>query len=66
MPLPGQLSVEINSMNATSAELTEAMNWIANDEALISDGHHLPAGRVAALIDALEQADQALNPPDFE
>ncbi|WP_218917147.1 hypothetical protein [Croceibacterium atlanticum] len=53
-------------MNATSAELTEAMNWIANDEALISDGHHLPAGRVAALIDALEQADQALNPPDFE
>ena len=56
----------IEGMNATSAELTEAMNWIANDEALISDGHQLPTGRVAALIDVLEQADQALNPPDFE
>jgi len=56
----------IEGMSATRAELTEAVSWLANDEALISDGHCLPAGRVGALIDVLEQADQALNPPDFE
>jgi len=44
----------IEAMRATAAELTEAMNWLSNDEALISECRHMPAGRIAALVEILE------------
>lgn len=55
----------IEAMNATPSELIEAMNWLSNDEALISEGRHLPAGRIAALVDMLESPDAELEDPGF-
>jgi hypothetical protein len=53
---------DVIATGATQAELAEAFAWVSNDEALIGEGRHLPAGRVAALVDLLtadeeEQAD---------
>lgn len=56
----------IESMNVTPAELIEAMNWLANDEALISEGRHLPAGRIATLVEILEAPEAESEAPDFE
>lgn len=44
----------IEAMYATPAELVEAMNWLSNDEAMISEDHHMPAGRIAKLVEILE------------
>jgi hypothetical protein len=55
----------IEEMNATPAELTEAMNWLSNDEALISEGHHLPAGRIASLVEMLETPEAEFEDPAF-
>ena len=55
----------IEAMNATPAELTEAMNWLANDEALVFEGHRMPAGRVASLIEILETPDVESEDMDF-
>lgn len=51
----------IEAMKATPAELIEAMNWLANDEALISEGHHLAAGRIAALVEILETPEAEIE-----
>ncbi len=61
-PIDETMVAEIVATGATKAELTEAFAWANNDEALISEGRHLPAGRVAALVELLtsneeEQAD---------
>jgi len=54
----------IEAMRATPGELIEAMNWLSNDEALISDGHHLPAGRIATLVEILEAPDAEIEAMD--
>ena len=51
----------IEAMKATPAELIEAMNWLANDEARISEGHHLAAGRIAALVEILETPEAEIE-----
>ncbi len=61
-PVDETLVADVIATGATQAELSEAVAWINNDEALIGEGRHLPAGRVAALVDLLtadeeEQAD---------
>jgi hypothetical protein len=61
-PVDETLVAEVVATGATQAELAEAFAWANNDEALIGEGRHLPAGRVAALVDLLtadeeEQAD---------
>jgi len=61
-PIDETLVAEVVATGATQAELSEAFAWVNNDEALIGEGRHLPAGRVAALVDLLtadeeEQAD---------
>lgn len=61
-PVDETLVADVIATGATQAELSEAFAWVNNDEALIGEGRHLPAGRVAALVDLLtadeeEQAD---------
>lgn len=61
-PVDETLVADVIATGATQAELAEAFAWVSNDEALIGEGRHLPAGRVAALVDLLtadeeEQAD---------
>lgn len=61
-PVDETLVADVIATGATQAELSEAVAWINNDEALIGEGRHLPAGRVVELIDLLtadeeEQAD---------
>ncbi|MDP9757168.1 UNVERIFIED_ORG: hypothetical protein QE446_005092 [Rhizobium sp. SORGH_AS260] len=61
-PVDETLVADVIATGATQAELSEAVAWINNDEALIGEGRRLPAGRVAALVDLLtadeeEQAD---------
>lgn len=55
----------IEAMKATPAELLEALNWLSNDEAMISEGHHLPAGRIASLVEILEAPDQDIETMDY-
>ncbi|KSV73502.1 hypothetical protein N185_20680 [Sinorhizobium sp. GW3] len=52
-PVDETLVAELLATGATTGELAEAIAWVNNDEALIGEGRHLPAGRVAALIDIL-------------
>lgn len=52
-PVDETLMAELLATGATAGELAEAIAWVNNDEALICEGRHLPAGRVAALIDIL-------------
>jgi hypothetical protein len=42
---------EIIATGATPRELAEAHAWLANDEALINAGKHLPSGRVGRLVE---------------
>ncbi|MGK6312631.1 hypothetical protein [Neorhizobium sp. DT-125] len=61
-PVDETLVADVIATGATQAELAEAFAWVSNDEALIGEGRHLPAGRVAALVELLtddeeEQAD---------
>ncbi|WP_117192290.1 hypothetical protein [Rhizobium terrae] len=61
-PVDEILVADVIATGATQTELAEAFAWVSNDEALIGEGRHLPAGRVAALVDLLtadeeEQAD---------
>lgn len=61
-PVDETLVADVIATGATQAELAEAFSWVSNDEAFIGEGRHLPAGRVAALVDLLtadeeEQAD---------
>ncbi|WP_046864156.1 hypothetical protein [Microvirga massiliensis] len=49
---------EILQMSADRAELTEALAWIANDEAMLNEGRPVPQGRVARLIEILKTCDE--------
>lgn len=56
---------DIEAMGTTPAELIEASNWLSNDEALISGGRHLPAGRIARLVEILETSDVEMDDMDY-
>lgn len=60
-PVDETLVAEVVATGATQAELAEAFAWANNDEALISEGRPLPAGRTAALIDLLVAEDEELD-----
>lgn len=57
-PLDETLMTEIIATGATQAELAQAWAWLNNDEALMGEGRHLPAGRVATLVDLLSPDEE--------
>ncbi|MBX4928184.1 hypothetical protein [Rhizobium binae] len=57
-PADETLVAEVIATGATQAELAEAFAWVNNDEALMSEGRHLPSGRVAALVDLLRSDEE--------
>jgi hypothetical protein len=48
---------DVIATGGTQAELAQAFAWINNDEALLSEGRLLPAGKVAELIDLLMEEE---------
>jgi ribulose kinase len=54
-PVGDSLAAELVGTGATQAELRDAYAWITNDEALVNEMRHMPSGRVAQLIEILEQ-----------
>ncbi|GAC1043395.1 hypothetical protein [Rhizobium sp. No.120] len=57
-PVDEALIADIVATGATPTELSEAWAWVNSDEALIGEGRHLPAGKVAALVDLLSSDDE--------
>lgn len=57
-PIDNHLAAEIAAIEATPAELSNALSWLQADEARVNEGDHLPTGRVAELIGILETADE--------
>ncbi|RFB96937.1 hypothetical protein B5K11_07035 [Rhizobium leguminosarum bv. trifolii] len=57
-PADETLVADVIATGATQAELAEAFAWVNNDEALLGEGRHLPAGRVAALVDLLSAEEE--------
>lgn len=55
----------IEATHANRSELLEAMNWLSNDEALISQGRHMPSGRIATLVEILETPDAGFEEWEF-
>jgi hypothetical protein len=49
---------DIIATGATWQELAEAHTWLANDEALINAGKHLPSGRVGRLVEIMAAKEQ--------
>lgn len=58
-PVDDTLLAEIAATGASRAELMEAYGWVTNDEALVNEGHPLPAGRVATLVEVLQAAEES-------
>ena len=56
-PIDEIVIADIVATEASREELAQAWAWVNSDEALISEGHHLPAGRVAVLVDLLTPED---------
>lgn len=56
-PIDTHLAVEIAAIDATQADLVNALAWLQADEAQLNNGAHLPTGKVAQLIGILETAD---------
>ncbi|MCG7358122.1 hypothetical protein MHL39_15935 [Roseomonas mucosa] len=55
------LMARILATGATRDDLAEAYAWLSNDEAPINSGQRLASGRVAELIDLLEETEE--EPP---
>ena len=56
-PVDPALIAEVVATDATPDELAQAFAWVNSDEALIGEGRHLPAGRIARLVDLLAPDD---------
>lgn len=56
-PVGASLAAEIAGTGATEAELREAYAWATNNETLVNEMRPMPSGRVADLIEILEQHD---------
>lgn len=57
-PADQQLLREIMLTGATAGELAQAWAWLNSDEALVNAGRPLPSGKVAELIDLLDDFDE--------
>lgn len=53
-PVDNQMAVEILAVGATEQELAQALFWMNADEALVNEGHPMPTGKVAQLIEIFE------------
>jgi hypothetical protein len=51
-------AADIIATGATRQELAQAHAWLANDEALINAGKHLPSGRVGRLVEIIAANEQ--------
>lgn len=56
-PADEDLLSEIMLTGATPEELAQAWAWVNSDDVLIDSGRPLPAGKVAELIDLLDDGD---------
>ncbi|MCK8786536.1 hypothetical protein M0638_19350 [Roseomonas sp. NAR14] len=56
------LMARILATGATREELAEAYAWLSNNEALMNSGQPLASGRVAELIDLLEEGEEDTPP----
>ncbi len=61
-PADEQLLSEIMLTGATAGELAQAWAWVNSDDALVNEGRPLPTGKVAELIDLLEDMDEDPEP----
>ena len=52
-PIDEALLADIVATDATALELAEAWAWANSYEALVAEGHPLPTGKVAELLDLL-------------
>ena len=57
-PADDLMLTTILDTGATPGELAEAVAWIENDEALLSEGRPIPTGRVGQLIEILTIKDE--------
>ncbi len=57
-PADEHLLSEIMLTGATAGELAQAWAWVNSDDALVNEGRPLPSGKVAELIDLLEDMDE--------
>lgn len=62
-PVDDLTIAEIIGMGATVEELTEAANWVVNDEALMNIGEPLPRGRVSRLVEIIAALKEAEEEP---
>ncbi|WP_306120885.1 MULTISPECIES: hypothetical protein [unclassified Roseitalea] len=58
-PVDETLTAAMLKIGATEAELIEARGWWGADEALHKELRRFPSGRVAALVELLEQHETA-------
>ena len=61
-PADEHLLSEIMLTGATAGELAQAWAWVNSDDALVNEGRPLPTGKVAELIDLLEDMDEDPEP----
>jgi hypothetical protein len=62
-PVDDLTIAEIIGMGATAEELTEAANWVVNDEALMNIGEPLPRGRVSRLVEIIAALKESEEEP---
>ena len=51
-------AAELLASEATEDELLEAVTWVNADDAMMDKGRPMPHGRVATLIDILQQEER--------
>ena len=57
-PVDDLTLAQVIETGATRAEVTEALAWVENDEAMLNEGRPIPSGRVAQLIELLKARDE--------
>lgn len=60
-PVDDTLAADIIATDASREELLQAWTWVNSEEALVGEGHELPRGRVAQLVELLsvQEDDEA-------
>jgi hypothetical protein len=53
-------AAQILGTGATLEEFAQAQAWLINDDAPMDGGQHMPAGRVAQLVDIMRRAEESL------
>jgi hypothetical protein len=52
-------AAQILETGATLDELAQAQAWLVDDDAMISAGQPMPAGRVGQLVDIMRRAEES-------